>query len=129
MLAITTYPQEYVDQVRSRFAADVAAYNAGSPAAAFEPVFFNNLVIALDHHFCHRVRNREGKDGNALNEVRVIVNSLMENDGLVKPDSAVKLKPETSVLGYAPGDRIALSADDFERISDGFLREIEARYS
>ena len=90
--------------------------------------YFNNLVIALDHHFCHRVRNREGKDGNPLNEVRVIVNSLMENDGLLKPDSSTKLKPETSVLGYAPGDRIALSAADFQRLSDGFLREIEARY-
>ena len=33
------------------------------------------------------------------------------------------------MLGYAPGDRIALSADDFERLSAGFLREIEARYS
>src|SRR5215207_4644232 len=117
MLAITTYPQEYVDQVRSRLVADVAAYNDSSPPPAFESVFFNNLVIALDHHFCHRVRNREGKDGNPLNEVRLVVTSLMENDGVLKPG----LKPQKSVLGYAPGDRIALSAEDFERLSDGFL--------
>jgi hypothetical protein len=39
------------------------------------------MVLGLDHYFLHRVRKLEGKDGNPLNEVRVICDSLTDNDG------------------------------------------------
>ena len=45
---------------------------------AFVPRFFNGLVLQLDYSFVHRTRNLEGKDGNPLNEVRVLCSSLFE---------------------------------------------------
>jgi hypothetical protein len=38
-------------------------------------------VLLLDHMFVHRLSGAEGKDGNPLNEVRVLVNSLLYNGG------------------------------------------------
>jgi hypothetical protein len=49
-------------------------------------------------------------------------------DGLLVADKQIKLKPETSVLGYAAGDRIALDADGFERLAEAFLADIERKY-
>jgi hypothetical protein len=65
---------------------------------SFEPVFFNNMVLILDTYFTHRSRTTEGKDGNPLNEVRVLCNSILENKSVLRADKSIKLKPETSVL-------------------------------
>jgi hypothetical protein len=130
MLGVKSYSPEYVEQVRARLDADIAAFDAlGDGAAAFAPTFFNNLVIVLDHHFCHRLRTVEGKDGNPLNEVRVLADSLMENGGTFTPNGAIKLKPETSVLGYDAGDTIAIDEDGFRRLADGFLTEIATKFA
>jgi hypothetical protein len=130
MLGVKSYSPEYVEQVRARLAADIAAFDAlGDGAAAFAPTFFNNLVIVLDHHFCHRLRTVEGKDGNPLNEVRAIADSLMENGGIFTVNGAIKLKPETSVLGYEAGDEIEVDEDGFRRLADGFLTEIETKFA
>jgi hypothetical protein len=129
MLAVTSYPQEFVDQTRTRLAAQVDAYTAAAPTGpALEAAFFNNLVIVLDRCFVHRVRNAEGKDGNPLNEARVICNSLVENGGVMAADNTIKLKPDQSLLGYTPGDEIKLDAAAFQRLAEGFLAEIERRY-
>ena len=134
MLMASSYPQVYIDACRASFAARVAAYDAltkdatGPAAEAFEPAFFGALLLALDHCFCHRGRGMEGKDGNPLNEARVLCNSLMEHGGTMTADKSVRLKPEASLLGYAPGDQIVLRRDDFVHMADGFLAEIERRY-
>ena len=99
MLCMTTYDRSYVDDCRSKIASQVSAYRALASTArgsgadgttaleAFEPVFFNNLVLALDNYFVHRSRTLELKDGNPLNEVRVLCNSMTSNDGIVAADS------------------------------------------
>jgi hypothetical protein len=134
MLGRGSYDRDYVDHCRSRIASDVSAYHAlakaskGPAVDAFEPRFFNDLVQVLDHLFVHRLRTKEGKDGNALNEVRVLCSSLMENGGVLVADRQIKLKPEASVLGYDEGDEIKIGREGFGRLAEAFFAEIEARY-
>ncbi len=144
MLHVGTYTQEYVEDCRSRIASQVSTYRdllaaareRGSAGEArlesaignFEPLFFGNLLLALDNLFCHRGRNIEGKDGNPLNEVRVLCNSLMSNRGIMTADKTIRLKPETSILGYKVGDVIRLNEADYLRLSEAFFAEIESKY-
>ncbi len=134
MLSRNSYPQEYIDACRARIAEQLSAYDAltsgGRKAAIerFDEPFFQNLVIVLDASFAHRARGMEGKDGNPMNEVRMLSISILENDGVLVADKQIRLSPETSVLGYAAGDRIALGRRDFGRLAGGFLAGIEATY-
>jgi hypothetical protein len=95
---------------------------------AFEPLFFNNPTLALDRRFAHRLRVSTGKDGNALNEVELLVESLLNNGGALRGNNVIKYVPEQAVLGLQPGDEIAIGADDFERLSQAFLADIESRF-
>ena len=70
---------------------------------AFAPLFFGNLVVVLDGYFVHRTRAIEGKDGNPLNEVRMLCSSILGHDGVLAADGTIKYKPEASVLGLAVG--------------------------
>jgi len=129
MLAVTKFEADYVEATRKRIKADVSAFKKlDSPPAALEHAFFNNLVLALDRSFVHRVRKNEGKDGNPLNEVRILVDSLIEHGGVMIANSTINLKPEESVLGYEFGDRIEVGAKGFERLADGFFAEIASRF-
>jgi len=40
----------------------------------------------VESYFVHRSRTLVKKDGNALNEVRVLCTSLMSNDGALEAD-------------------------------------------
>jgi hypothetical protein len=122
MLAVTTYSPEYISQVRARFEAHVT-----SLSDVDAPVF-NMLVLALDRHFVHRVRNREGKDGNAINEVRMLCDSLTENEGVLTANSTIKYRASESVLGLEIGDPISVSRDGFARLVGAFLDEMSVRY-
>jgi hypothetical protein len=44
------------------------------------------MILALDRYVNHRARGLEGKDGNSLNEVRMIGTSLSEGDGRLQAD-------------------------------------------
>ena len=46
--------------------------------------FFNNIALVLDRYFVHRIRIVAGKDGNALNEVEMICDSLMKNNWVLR---------------------------------------------
>jgi hypothetical protein len=88
--------------------------------------------------FVHRLTGIEGKDGNPLNEVRVLCNSILLYRGKLQvdklpgwPNSAsvsIKLAPEKSVLRLKGGDDIKLSEADFVRLSKAFFVEIERKY-
>jgi hypothetical protein len=140
MLGRSKYDQDYIDKCRVKVAAQVSAYEAlataarngaelGSQIDAFEPLFFNNMVLVLDALFVHRLRNQEGKDGNPLNEVRALSESLMENDGVLAVGKSIKLTPESSILHLEAGDEIAVGATDFQRLAEAYFAEIEARYA
>jgi hypothetical protein len=135
MLSRNSYSKEYVAECRAKVAAQVSAYKklakaAKNPAAIeqFEPVFFNNMVIVLDTLFVHRARTMEGKDGNPLNEVRMLVNSMMLNGDKVAADTQIKLDPAKSILQLKVGDPIRLTESDFSRLAKAFFTEIERKF-
>ncbi len=96
--------------------------------AAFEPAFFNNLLIALDARFAQRPRDAAGEDAHPLAEVRLLCAALLEHGGVMTDDETIPYQPSKSVLGIDPGDRVALNADDFEAIATVFLDAIERRF-
>lgn len=144
MLCVNNYSQKYIDECRSKTAAQVSAYQSLVAAArnqaaadepllnaaieAFEPHFFNNMVLALECYFVHRARAVEKKDGNPLNEVRMLCNSMMNNNNTMCADKTIKFDPAKSVLKYRVGDEIKLNEADFIRLSSAFFAEIESKY-
>ncbi|HEX5029174.1 MAG TPA: hypothetical protein VFV56_10210 [Gaiellaceae bacterium] len=128
MLGMKSYPREYVDAVRARVAGDADAFATTRAPAALEPVFFRNLLLGLELSFVHRLRTVEGKDGNPLNEVRVVCNSLMLHDGVLTAEKGIKLDPAASVLGIDYGERVVLDAAAFGRLADAFFAELEAKF-
>ena len=69
-----------------------------------------------------------GRDGNPLNEVEMIADSLMNNDGVLRGNNVVKWIPDESVLKLQIGDTIKLTAADFERLSAAFFTELEHQF-
>ena len=141
MLGMKKYPKDYIAACRARVEADLRAYRSQvgkAPSEEFEARFFNDQVLLLDYMFVHRLTGSEGKDGNPLNEVRVLCNSLLLNHGKVQvnrlpgwPNSAssgMTLPPEKSVLKLKAGDEVRLSESDFVRLSKAFFAELEERF-
>ena len=145
MLGMKEYEPDYVDACRSRVETQVAMFREVAQASrdhgdadvsalegaleSLEYEYFNNMLIVLEGYLVHRLRAVEGTDGNALNEVRVLARSLMENGGTVMADSQITLDPDGTVLGLSVGDPITLTLQQFRRISDAFFREIQSKFS
>jgi hypothetical protein len=130
MLGVNSYSKDYVASVRRNIADLLTKYRASSSEkyGELEPVLFNHMLLALDSYFVHRLRGQEKKDGNPLNEVRMLVASIQSHGGKLTSDSTIKYSPEKSVLKYQIGDDIQLTADDFEKLATEFLAEIEAKF-
>jgi hypothetical protein len=135
------FTKEELDRARSVVGEQVAAYeelagavkasrNADAKAAleAFEPLLFNNMTLALDRFFVHRLRGVTGKDGTPANEVELIADSLITNDGVLRTNNVIKYEPDEAVLELAPGDRIEVRAEGFKRLSAAFTEEIEEKF-
>src|SRR2546428_6587571 len=113
-----TYERDYGDACRAKIDADVRAFKQAG-AKGLETTFFNNLVLKLEYMFVHRLTGIEGKDGNPLNEVRVLCNSILFNQGKLQIDrlpgwpnsagSGIKLPPDKSVLKLSAGDAVAVT--------------------
>jgi hypothetical protein len=142
MLGRNSYTREELDSSTTGVGEPLAAYrrlaaavgdggpdgDAASALEGFEAPFFNNMVIVLDRYFVHRVRNVTGKDGNPLNEVELLADSLMNNGGVLKGSNVIKLNPEESVLKLQIGDPIRVTAEEFERLAAAFFAEIERKF-
>ena len=142
MLAVKTYPQDYIDDCRAKMDAQLDAYKAlvaavgkaKAPAGqaaveTFEPLFFNNLVLVLDAYFMHRTHAIEGKDGNPLNEVRMLCTSILQNNGVLAIDKTIKYRPEASVAKLDIGDEIRLDHAQFQALYEGFFAELARRFT
>ncbi|MEZ4455189.1 MAG: hypothetical protein R2882_01375 [Gemmatimonadales bacterium] len=85
-------------------------------------------MVVVDASFVHRLRGVEGKDGNPLNEVRMLAAAILANDGVMAEDRTIKYQAGKSVSGIAVGDRIRLDPAMVERLAAAFFKEIEARF-
>jgi hypothetical protein len=94
----------------------------------FEPLFFNTMALALDRLFVHRRSSATAKQAGPLNELELICDSLMNNDGILHTNGAGVYVPQQSVLKLEPGERIALSLEQFEQLAQAVLAEIEAKF-
>jgi hypothetical protein len=145
MLGRKNYTQEEIDQGKAAIRQQLTAYNElvkavnnavtdhekiGSAFEVFDSQFFNNLALVLDRYFAHRFAgpDYEGKDGNPLNEVRIITDSIMNNKGIMRADKQIKLPPEKSVVKLSVGDKINLTQAQFESLAGAFFEELERRF-
>jgi hypothetical protein len=134
MPTVNYYPPSYIASCRTRFENQLTAYTQlveGSSApnvTEFERKYCRAMLLALDNCFSTRSRVSEGFDGNALNEVRVLCQSIMTNRGVVKMDPEIRLMPGESVLGLAAGDDVHLTVRDFARLSAAFFDAISQTY-
>lgn len=145
MPGMEAYEQDYVDACRARAESQVAMFREVQMAArrlrgldsadlegaldSLESEYFNNMLLVLELCFVHRRRGVEGKEGDPLNEVRVLANSLMENGGAVMADRQNALDAEASVLGLREGDSIRLSMRQYTRLANAFFRAIEQKFT
>jgi hypothetical protein len=133
MLGRKNYTQSEIDHARTAIERQLAAYDrvvasAKGPARnEFEAVFFNQLLLALDRPFVHRIRPVTGKDGNPLNEVEMLVEALITTD-VLQPSKVIKLIPANSVTGIEFGVAIQLNRDQFGRLATAFFNELETRF-
>ena len=135
MLCVNKYPQAYIDECRSGMEAQLAAYCALAAAAkgkaaveTFAPLFFNSLVVVLEGCFVHRTRGIEGKDGNPLNEVRMLCNSILQHRGVLTADKSIKYSSAKSVTKLEIGAEIKLTEAEFIALLHAFFAEIGSKF-
>jgi hypothetical protein len=141
MLGRKDYTQEELANARALVSGQVAAYRelarsvsasadgkTATALGAFEPLFFNNLVLVLDRLFVHRIRAVSGKDGNPLNEVELITEALLDHNGVLRGNNVIKYRPEQSVTKLKVGDPIVLTEDQFTALADAFFADIERKF-
>ncbi len=125
MLLRTGYDRHYVAACRESVGAAVEELRrVGAGSAAWI-----QLLVALDGWFALRNPKVEGRDGNPLNELRVLAGSVTEHGAVMTVPKGIKLRPEESVLGFAEGEEISLDGDAFERLFDAFLAEVEEKFA
>lgn len=137
-----SYTRDELDHAKAAIGHQVAAYRELDAAIAgetpdpvaltaletFEPLFFSNLTLTLDRYFVDRSRMVAREDAKALNELELLVDSLINNGGLLRANDAVAFRPDDSVLELQIGDRIRLTAAQFERLAHACFEEIEAKF-
>jgi hypothetical protein len=107
---------------------ETTAEKVHAARADFDGQFFNNLTLALDRYFVHRLRVVTGKDGNPLNEVELIADSLMNNRGVLRGNNVIKYDPGHAVVKLEIGDKIHLTEAQFERLSAAFFTDLERKF-
>ena len=136
MLAVKTYPTAYIDASETRVHALLDAFDTVAkkpPGAAgiarLEQLLCHEIVVVLDACFMHRTRAVEGKDGNPLNEVRMLAASIQEHQSVLVGDKTIRYDPIRSVLALAIGDKITINRDQIGQLATAYFAEIRARFT
>ena len=129
MLAKQCYDHEDVAAIRGRLEGHLDAWGRLATSEvpeleAFEPVFFNRLVIELHASFVQHPPSPAGPPADARTEVRVLACSLL-GDGRLCVGRDVRWCAERTVLGYRPGDEIAVREAGFRALTASYLAELE----
>jgi hypothetical protein len=121
-----------VDEQMAKYRQVTSAVETGTKVARalddFEVTLFNSLALTLDRCYVHRLRSVTGTTGSPLNELELIVESLMNNAGVMRGNNVIKYVPDDAVVKIAIGDQIRLTADDFERLADAVFVELDDKY-
>jgi hypothetical protein len=141
MLGRKNFTADEIESAKAEVAQQLAAYQdlaqavaattdpkAAAALEAFEARLTAGLVLALDRRFVHRVRMVAGKEGTPLNELEMLTDALMNNGGILRSSTVIRLIPEQSVLKLRIGDPIRLTADDFHRLAEAVLAELERTF-
>jgi hypothetical protein len=112
-----------------KLVATASSVDAKAALAAFEPLFFNQLSLALDRLYVHRIRAVTGKENNPLNELELICEALIDHHGVFRGNNVIKYTPTKSVLQLEIGDKIGLTQQQFERLSSAFFTDLEAKFA
>lgn len=124
-----TYTPDEIEACRDNCDALLAAWGANDiEDTTFESLVFGQAVVVLHTWFGHRRRELEGDDGNPLHEVRVIADSIVDNDAVLRVDRPSTWVPERTVLRLAVGDEVEITANGYERLAAAYLAAIEATY-
>lgn len=128
MLSQKTFPKEYVEAARQRTEAHLSTLSGAGGDEDLQQQVLENVVLALELTFVHRMRGQEGKDGNPLNEVRMLADSLVTNGGVLAAESSIKYGADRAVLGVEIGERIILDVDGVQRLAAAFLDTLSDKY-
>jgi len=129
MLGRAKYSPDYIKAVHDRVTRVLKAFDKAKPAEPFASEALLDVVLGLEMAFVHRLRGHEGKDGNPLNEVRMIAASVLEFGGVMTKDNTIKWDAEKSVTGLALGDKIALSRKQVGALVDAFIEELAKKFA
>jgi hypothetical protein len=135
MLGVKTYDPAFIDRCRAQIDEQLASFDKLAETAKrdaiaqFSTRFFRNMVVVLDAMFVHRLRTVEGKDGNALNEVRMLAESIITNNAVLAGNTTIKYKPDIAVLKIAVGDTIGVDRAGFTQLADAFFDELRRKYT
>ena len=128
MLGRANYPVGYIEAVHARVSRVLKAFDKAKPAEPFATEALLDVVLGLEMAFVHRLRGQEGKDGNPLNELRMIATSVLEFDGMMTGDKTIRWTPEKSVTGLRIGDKIVLSRKQVGALLDAVIEEVAKRF-
>ena len=126
----STYSADEIESCRDNCDALLAAWGANDVEdSTLESLVFGHAVVVLHTWFGHRQRGLEGDDGNPMNEVRVIADSIVDNDAVLRVAGPITWVPERTVLRLAVGDEVEITANGFERLTAAYLAAIESTYA
>src|SRR5215472_13644454 len=136
MLGMKPYSKNYIDACRARVDASLRAYPKTGRQSAVQGVraaFLQRSGPPSGLYVRAPAHGHRRKGWDPLNEVRVLCNSILLNQGKLQVDklpgwansagSGIKLPPEKSLLKLKVGEEVGLTEADFVRPCEAFFEK------